>query len=59
MPATPQNEAVSTAGGEQRTVEVEAAQTRVINLVNTFFRDKLEGVPTIREYIRTMQEATA
>jgi hypothetical protein len=42
--------------GERRTVEVEAAQARVINLVNTFFRDKLEGVPTIREYIRSMQE---
>ena len=30
-----------------------------INLVNTFFRDKLEGVPTIREYIRAMQEASS
>lgn len=47
------------SAGERRTADVEAAQTRVINLVNTFFRDKLEGVPTIREYIRTMQEATA
>ena len=42
--------------GERRTSEVEAAQARVINLVNTFFRDKLEGVPTIRDYIRAMQE---
>ncbi|MBX9718762.1 MAG: hypothetical protein K2X36_07965 [Microbacteriaceae bacterium] len=41
--------------GERRTADVEAAQNRVINLVNTFFRDKLEGVPTIREYIRAMQ----
>lgn len=41
--------------GERRTVEVVAAQTRVINLVNTFFRDKLEGVPSIREYIRAAQ----
>ncbi|MCA1943572.1 MAG: hypothetical protein LDL15_08200 [Yonghaparkia sp.] len=47
------------SAGERRTTDVEAAQTRVINLVNTFFRDKLEGVPTIREYIRAMQEATA
>jgi hypothetical protein len=47
------------SAGERRTAEVEAAQARVINLVNTFFRDKLEGVPTIREYIRAMQEATA
>ncbi|UYN83877.1 MAG: hypothetical protein KIT89_01160 [Microcella sp.] len=43
--------------GEQRTAELEAAQTRVINLVNTFFREKLEGVPTIREYILAMQSA--
>ncbi len=45
--------------GERRTAEVEAAQTRIINLVNTFFRDKLEGVPTIRDYIRAMQEVTS
>lgn len=45
--------------GERRTADVEAAQARVINLVNTFFRDKLEGVPTIREYIRAMQEESA
>ncbi len=44
------------SAGERRTSEVEAAQTRIINLVNTFFRHKLEGVPTIREYIRTMQQ---
>ena len=41
--------------GERRTSDVEAAQNRVMNLVNTFFREKLEGVPTIREYITTMQ----
>lgn len=45
--------------GERRTADVEAAQNRVINLVNTFFRDKLEGVPTIREYIRAMQGENA
>lgn len=47
------------SAGERRTADVEAAQARVINLVNTFFRDKLEGVPTIREYIRAMQEEHA
>jgi len=47
------------SAGERRTAEVEAAQARVINLVNTFFRDKLEGVPTIRDYIRAMQEEHA
>src|SRR5690606_27954596 len=36
------------ATGEQRTAEVEAAQARVVNIVNTFFRDKLTGVPTIK-----------
>lgn len=45
--------------GERRTAEVDAARTRVINLVNTFFRDKLEALPTIRDYIRAMQEADA
>ncbi len=43
--------------GERRTSDVEAAQNRVMNLVNTFFREKLEGVPTIREYIVAMQSA--
>ena len=41
--------------GERRTSDLEAARAHVINLVNTFFRDKLEGVPTIREYIEQMQ----
>ncbi len=41
--------------GERRTAEVEAAQNRVINLVNTFFREKLEGVPSIRQYMLDMQ----
>ena len=31
-------------------------RAHVINLVNTFFRAKLEGVPTIREYIEQMQQ---
>jgi len=42
--------------GERRSSDLEAARTHVINLVNTFFRDKLEGVPTIRDYIREMQQ---
>ena len=42
--------------GEERTAEVEAAQNRVVNLVNTFYRDKLESLPTIKEYITVMQE---
>src|SRR5690606_32780085 len=45
--------------GEQRLAEVDAAQMRVINVVNTFFRDKLTGMPTINAYIEEMQRATA
>lgn len=41
--------------GEARTAAVEGAQARVINLVNTFFHDKLVALPTIEEYIQTMQ----
>lgn len=45
--------------GEQRTAEVEAAQAQVVNLINTFFREKLEAMPTIKEYIATMQAENA
>ena len=41
--------------GERRSAEVEAAQTQVVNLVNTFFHDRLVAMPTIDEYIRTVQ----
>lgn len=41
--------------GEERTAQVAGAQARVVNLVNTFFRDKLEAVPSIRDYIHSMQ----
>lgn len=41
--------------GEERVAEVEAAQARVINVVNTFFRDKLTGLPTINDYISGIQ----
>ncbi|HRQ87453.1 MAG TPA: hypothetical protein PLA50_01555 [Bacteroidia bacterium] len=45
--------------GEQRTAEVAAAQNLVINLVNTFFRDRLSAVPTIKEYIDQIQAEDA
>lgn len=45
--------------GEARTAAVEGAQARVMNLVNTFFRDKLEAMPSIKEYILTMQSDPA
>jgi hypothetical protein len=37
--------------GADLTAEVEGARAQVINVVNNFFRDRLEAVPTIREYI--------
>jgi len=45
--------------GEARTAAVEGAQARVINLVNTFFHDKLVALPTIKEYIDVMQAEPA
>lgn len=41
----------------KRVAEVEAAQTKVINVVNTFYREKLTGMPTINEYIAGIQGA--
>ena len=41
--------------GETRWAEVEAAQTQVVNLINTFYRDRLYVMPTIKEYIEKMQ----
>jgi hypothetical protein len=41
--------------GEQRTTEVEAAKAQVINLINTFYRERLVVMPTIKDYIERMQ----
>lgn len=41
--------------GEARTSAVQAAQTQVVNLINTFFHDRLVAVPTIKDYIDGMQ----
>ena len=49
----------SQATGEQRTAEVAGAQQRVVNLVNTFFHDKLTAMPSIKEYIDAMQAEPA
>lgn len=45
--------------GEERTALVDGAQAQVVNLVNTFFRDKLTAMPTIREYIEAIQAEPA
>jgi hypothetical protein len=41
--------------GEARTAAVTAAQSQVVNLINTFFHDRLVAVPTIKDYIDGMQ----
>jgi hypothetical protein len=41
--------------GAARTAEVEGTRTRIINVINTFFRDKLTSVPSIDEYITDIQ----
>lgn len=42
--------------GAERDAAIEGARARVINVVNTFFRDKLTGRPTIKAYIDQMQQ---
>ncbi len=42
-----------------RAAQVEAAKTRVVNLINTFFRDRLHGMPSIKEYMDAFGEAEA
>jgi hypothetical protein len=38
------------AAGE---VDIESARTQVVNLINTFFRDRLTAVPSIKDYMDT------
>jgi hypothetical protein len=45
--------------GEARTTEVEAAKAQVVNLINTFYRDRLTLRPTIKDYIDQMQAEPA
>jgi ubiquinone biosynthesis protein UbiJ len=47
------------ATGEERSAEVAGAQAEVVNLVNTFYRDRLVVMPTIKEYIDQMQAEPA
>jgi hypothetical protein len=41
--------------GEGLVPEAEAARAEVINLVNNFFREKLEALPAIQEYMERMK----
>jgi hypothetical protein len=45
--------------GEERSAEVAGAQAQVVNLINTFYRDRLFVRPTIKEYIDKMQAEPA
>lgn len=40
--------------GQTLTAEAEAARQRVINIVNTFFRDRLVAIPQIRQYMEAL-----
>jgi len=44
--------------GSTRGADIEAAKSRVINVVNTFYREKLTGMPSINEYISGFQEVS-
>ena len=44
-------EAVASGGGEDRSDNVEGVRQRLLNLVNSFFYDKLSGMPEIRNYM--------
>lgn len=41
---------------ESREGGAEAARNQVVNVVNIFFRTKFESLPSIREYMREIQE---
>jgi hypothetical protein len=43
---------------ETLTIEAEAARARVINIVNNFFYDKLTALPTIKDYMDTVQTSS-
>ncbi len=45
------------AEGQGLTAEADAARSRVINIVNNFFYEKLVALPEIKSYMETMQTA--
>jgi len=44
--------------GEERDLAVEGARSRVINVVNTFFHERLIALPGIEQYINGMQSTS-
>ncbi|KAA3639663.1 MAG: hypothetical protein DWP92_04335 [Armatimonadetes bacterium] len=47
-------ESVATGDQEDRSIHVEGARQRLLNLVNSFFHEKLTGMPTIKSYMESM-----
>lgn len=45
--------------GEELTAEAEAARAQVINIVNNFFYDRLNGMPTIKAYMERFTPPSA
>ena len=42
------------ATAEAGAVDIESAKVQVVNLINTFFRDRLTAVPTIKDYMDSL-----
>ena len=52
----------TTGGGAEAAageVDIESAKTQVVNLINTFFRDRLTAVPTIKAYMDSVAAPAA
>ena len=50
-------EATDDGGDPERlTTEIEGAKAQLVNVVNTFFRDQLSSVPTIKDYMQGLLE---
>ena len=43
--------------GRAGEVDIESAKTQVVNLINTFFRDRLTAVPSIKDYMDSLATA--
>ncbi len=47
-------DSIATEDPEDRSIHVEGARQRLLNLVNSFFYEKLTGMPTIKSYMESM-----
>jgi hypothetical protein len=48
-------EAIASGNGEDRSVQVEGSRQRLLNLVNSFFYEKLNAMPEIKSYMERLQ----